>query len=287
MKLGADGAAKKVGDTSERDGPLSGGSHSGVVRVGETVRRVARPWASSVHELLVHLEQQGFDGAPRALGFDEQGREVLTYIEGEVGQGDQLIADQGGRFDHRLPGFVWSDKALVHFGALVRRFHDAAATMSWIGRQWCFQARGPVETICHNELKPSNTVFRSGLPVALIDWETAAPGPRAWDLGFAAWAWVPFWRDEKCRAYGLPTGTAEKARRLRLLLQAYGLEPDMSIINACTERLSGFLEHVRQLAAQGSEHEVEASRRGSVDELALEVAWVRQHGAALVRAPVE
>jgi len=34
---------------------------------------------------------------------------------------------------------------------------------------------------------PSNTVFRNGVPVALIDWDTAAPGPRAWDLGWVSW----------------------------------------------------------------------------------------------------
>jgi Phosphotransferase enzyme family len=266
----------------EPETSLDGGSHSEVVRAGQTVRRVARPWASSVHDLLRHLDQEGFGGAPRVLGFDGQGREILTYIEGEVGQGDRLIPDQGGRFDHQLPAFVWRDEALVHLGALIRGYHDAAATMPWTGREWCFEARDPVETICHNELKPSNTIFRSGVPVALIDWDTAAPGPRAWDLGFAAWFWVPFWRDEKCRAAGLPSGVGEKARRFRLLLDAYGLKPDVAIVHAGVERMSAFLGHIRQLAAEGSAHEVEARRRGAVDELALEIAWVQQHAAALV-----
>src|SRR5262245_35261518 len=71
--------------------PLDGGSHSVVVRVGSTVRRVRRPWSSSVIALLQHVEREGFAGAPRALGFDEQGREVLTYIEGQVGYGDDFI----------------------------------------------------------------------------------------------------------------------------------------------------------------------------------------------------
>ena len=85
--------------------PLEGGSHSGVVRVGETVRRETRPWSSSVHDLLRHLDREGFAGAPRALGFDDQGREVLTYIEGEAGRGDSFIPSQGGRFDRRLPDY--------------------------------------------------------------------------------------------------------------------------------------------------------------------------------------
>jgi hypothetical protein len=153
--------------------------------------------------------------------------------------------------------------------------------MLWTGREWCFEAREPVETICHNELKPSNTVFRSGVPVALIDWDTAAPGPRAWDLGFAAWYWVPFWRDEKCRAAGLPTGIAEKVRRFTCYwtLTVWNREWPSS---APVERMNGFLGHIRQLAAEGSEHEVQVTRRGAVDELALEIAWVEQHAAALV-----
>ena len=40
----------------------------------------------SIHEaaLLDHLERVGFSGAPRYLGSDERGREVLSYIPGEA-----------------------------------------------------------------------------------------------------------------------------------------------------------------------------------------------------------
>jgi hypothetical protein len=264
--------------------PLDGGSHSRVVRVGQTVRRVSRPWTPAVHDLLRHLDGEGFAGAPRALGFDDDGREVLTYIEGEVGRGDGYIPTQGGRFDHRLPDFVWHDNVLMHLGALIRAYHDAAATFPWAGREWPFEPRQPVETVCHNELFPSNTVFRDGVPVAFIDWDTAAPGPRAWELGFAAARWVPFWRDEKCRAAGLPTGVGDKARRFRLLLDAYGLEPDIRIVRAAIERMRQFLGQQRKLVADGSEWEVELARRGVLDEQALEIAWAEEHAVAIVQS---
>jgi hypothetical protein len=119
--------------------------------------------------------------------------------------------------------------------------------------------------------------------VAFIDWDTAAPGPRARDIGLAAWRWVPFCRDEKSRAIGLPTGSAEKARRFRLLLNAYGLEPDISIVLAGMERVREALEHSRKLASTGSDWEAELARRGVIDELELEVAWVEAHAALLVR----
>jgi hypothetical protein len=44
--------------------PLVGGADtSGVVRVGDTVRRPRRPWWHSIHALLSHLDAVGFTGA--------------------------------------------------------------------------------------------------------------------------------------------------------------------------------------------------------------------------------
>ena len=63
---------------------FGGNSITGVVRVGDTVRRHAGPWSTSVDSLLHHLENVGFDGAPRALGYDDRGRQVLSYVPGYV-----------------------------------------------------------------------------------------------------------------------------------------------------------------------------------------------------------
>jgi hypothetical protein len=95
---------------------------------------------------------------------------------------------------------------------------------------------------------------------------------------------VPFWRDEKCRAHELPTGVAQKARRFRSLLDAYGLEPDIGIVRSGIERLSEFLGHQLQAAADGSEWEVELARRGALDEKTLEIAWMEENAIALVES---
>jgi hypothetical protein len=260
--------------------PLSGGSDSKVVRVGQTVRRASRSHvvSSTVFDLLGHLEREGFAGAPRALGFDDEGREILTYIEGEVAAQRKPGHPGGGD----LPEYVWRDAVLVHLGVLIRQYHDAASTFPWSGREWLLETRQPVETICHNEVFPWNTVFRDGVPVAFIDWDTASPGPRAWDLGFVAWHWVPFWHDELSQAAGLLTGVDEKRRRFRLLLDAYGIAPEIGIVNAGIERMQGFLDHMRKLVTEGSEWEVEMDRRGVLDELALTIEWVKEHAEALV-----
>jgi len=63
--------------------PLSGGGLTAAKRVGSTVHRVTGPWTPAVHALLRHLERVGFE-APRVIGIDEEGREVLTYVAGRA-----------------------------------------------------------------------------------------------------------------------------------------------------------------------------------------------------------
>ncbi len=98
-----------------------------------------------------------------------------------------------------------------------------------------------------------------------------------------AWHWVPFFRDEKCRATGLPTGVANKARRFRLLLTSTA-SSGPQLVHAGIKRARDFLEQQLQFAARGSEWEVESRRRGFFDEAELEIAWVEEHGVALVES---
>jgi len=79
---------------AECKSPLDGGQQSsGVVRVGDTVRRPLHRNSEFVHALLRHLGAVGFDGVPRLLGIDDRGREILTYVDGHVFDGP---ATQGG-----------------------------------------------------------------------------------------------------------------------------------------------------------------------------------------------
>ena len=82
----------------------------------------------------------------------------------------------------------------------------------------------PDDVVCHNDLFWPNVVFRDGRPVALIDWDLAAPAPRLYDLASAANYWVPLRPDEQAAGSGLPT--RGRGARLRLLCDAYGLAED-------------------------------------------------------------
>src|SRR5439155_18637268 len=65
--------------------PLGGGwSVDGVVRVGDTVRKPPEFATQLMRDVLVHLENVGFDAAPRWFGLDAQGRDVLSFVEGDT-----------------------------------------------------------------------------------------------------------------------------------------------------------------------------------------------------------
>jgi hypothetical protein len=154
---------------------------AGVVRIGETVRRPAGSSSIAVRALLLHLEAVGFDGAPRFLAVDDQGRDVVTFLDGDVPLPP-------------YPPWALTDSALDDLGRLLRRFHEATASfdgasVSGWSEQWSDPVGGPV--ICHNDLFPENVVFRNGHVVAFIDFAEAAPGRPLWDLAIAAQEWGP------------------------------------------------------------------------------------------------
>ena len=97
--------------------PLAGGvaNAGSVTRDGHDVLRPSNLHTSSIHRFLSALRDAGFDGASMPVGIDDDGRERLGFIEGDV----------------PLPPYPeWAqlDSVLVSIAALTRRFHDASRT---------------------------------------------------------------------------------------------------------------------------------------------------------------
>ncbi|GII78834.1 phosphotransferase [Sphaerisporangium rufum] len=218
---------------------LAGGGVNEVVRVGATVRRPAGPWTPTVHRLLAHLAGQGFAGAPRAHGLDERGREVLDFVPGEVAH-------------YPVPGHARTDAALAAAGALLRAYHDASAGfVPPPDAVWYHPPREPAEVVCHGDVATYNCVYRDGLPVAFIDFDTAHPGPRLADVAYAAYRFVPLADPERVGEDAPPV--PEQARRLRLFLDAYRLDAPRraGLPEAVAERLDALVDHMRRRAAAG------------------------------------
>lgn len=232
--------------------PLLGGSTSTVVRVGDTVRRNAGPWTPAVHSLLRHLEYVGFGGSPRALGIDEYGREVLSFIEGDCGSyplGPQWV----------------TDAALTAVATTLRMFHDAQyGFVSPPNAIW--RAFGPPppdsEVICHHDAAPHNMIWRPDGTLALIDFDLASPGTRIYDVAYAAWTWVPIFADRDADTLGW--GPVNRARRLRMFAEAYGLTPAdrFRLVGTIRKRVVDHVEGIRRMAATGEPAFVQIVRKG-------------------------
>jgi Ser/Thr protein kinase RdoA (MazF antagonist) len=179
---------------------LTGGNVAGrVVRAGYTVRKPAGPATRAISALLDHLATAGFDGAPRNLGTDAEGRHVLEYIPGPMA--------------HDLPPLGLD--GLRRVGRLIRRLHDAAQSFEPPpGAQWDVAIPPDRrELICHHDLAPWNLVCGPDRWV-FIDWDGAGPGSRLWDLGYAVTGFIPL----------APGGDpATDGPRMRALADGYGL----------------------------------------------------------------
>jgi hypothetical protein len=191
---------------------LDGGNAGGAVRVGGTVRKPARPWTPAVHALLDHLSGKGFDGAPRALGIDERGREILTFLDGET---------VGSR--KPWPAWVHAEETLDQVARWLRAYHHAVADfVPAAGAVW----RGggswePGLLVGHNDAAPYNAAWRDGRLTGFFDWDFAGPVTAEQDLAFAAFSWVPLHARHVVTAEGF-TDFAGRPRRLSRFLTAYG-----------------------------------------------------------------
>jgi hypothetical protein len=202
---------------------LGGGrTTAGVVRIGRAIHRPVRPWTSTVHAVLRHLEQAGFEGAPGVLGFDEQGREMLTFLEGEtVGE------------KRPWPLWVGADSTLADVGAWLRRLHDATADFVPPEDATWFAGQGwrPGLVIGHHDAAPYNAVWRGSRLAGFIDWDTAGPSSRELDLAFAALFWVPLLANGSAWPHSA-VGLGDRSRRLHLMLDAYGFDGDRQAFGA-------------------------------------------------------
>lgn len=135
-----------------------------------------------MRDVLVHLADVGFDAAPRWLGLDERGRDVLTFLEGDTFSDTRRL--------------TWSHGQLAAAGALLRRYHDAVAGT---------ELAGGSEVVCHGDFAPWNLIWVDGVPCFVIDFDNAHPGPRLEDVGYALWKFeIEASPEPFLRGYGLP-----------------------------------------------------------------------------------
>jgi aminoglycoside phosphotransferase (APT) family kinase protein len=258
--------------------PLIGdGVTPAIVRIGDTVRRPVRPFTATVQAYLAHLHQAGFTAAPVPLGIDEQDREVLSFVPGDVPR-------------EPLPPETAGDDVLVALARLIRALHEASAGWTpppdaiWgdipgAGTAALPPVGGEPDLVSHRDYCPGNVVFRDGLPAALIDFDLAKPTTRLYDIANALWWWAPL-RDPRDRApaftdLGIP-------RRAAVFADAYGMTAQQ---RRDLVPLAIWMAHRYHLTARAAAEADTVFRRlwdqGAKDELPRAEAWLEQVGPAI------
>ncbi|WP_433443243.1 aminoglycoside phosphotransferase family protein [Nonomuraea sp. CA-141351] len=233
--------------------PLAGGNNAvEVVRAGDTVRRTRDNRADFAAQVLTHLEHVGYPHAPRYLGIDEQGRDILTFVPGTT-------------TDHptqRAPG------AYARGGRMLRSLHEATTGHALAAGQEC---------VIHGDPGPFNTIFQNGLPVAFIDWSSCRPGNWLDDLGYMAWTW--------CIQSEGHVPISQQALHLRELRDGYGAVAPEPLLDAMTRQQTGIAETE---AANIDNPKITAARRRHAEAA---VTWatndrrlIRRHTELLLSA---
>jgi Ser/Thr protein kinase RdoA (MazF antagonist) len=171
-----------------------------------------------------------------------------------------------------------SDELVASVGRLLRSYHDA--TVDFIGQGivgWQLPTVDPVEVICHNDVAPYNCVTRAGVAVAFIDFDTAAPGPRSWDLAYALYRFGMLSEDAG--------NVGDQGRRMQLLLDGYDASPAVraAAIRSISARLGALVDWMESQAARGhpayrghiADGHADAYRRDIAHAIRRESTWLR------------
>ena len=253
-----------MSETNRDEIILEGGDTAPVIRAGDTVRRAAGPWTPTIHALLVHLRKREFQYCPEPLGFDDEGREVLTYIQG---QSDV----------YPMPDWMWDEKVLVAVAKLLRLYHDATSGFQPpADAQWQLESHEPAEVICHNDFAPYNLIFSNRHPVGVIDFDMASPGPRLWDFAYTAYRFVPMTSPENTETPRYDTRLVRD--RLELFYGAYGLiSSAQAVFEMAEERLSDWVSFIESRASAGDEAQQRVLARGDVALYERDRAYIMRH----------
>ncbi|GLO66092.1 MULTISPECIES: aminoglycoside phosphotransferase family protein [Oceanobacillus] len=256
----------------ENEERLTGGNLSNVYRLGETTRRELKAESTKIHKLLKHLENKGFSYAPKFLGIDEKGREILSFIEGEAG-------------NYPLKEYMWSNDVLKEIAKMLRLYHDAVSDFPSLNElKPMDNTPDNIEIICHNDFAIYNIIFNREKPIGIIDFDVIAPGPRLWDIAYTLYTCVPLSRHYHTEKGEIvhynPTDDAKrKKQRVELFFESYG---NVGIKEGYLEmvllRLEGLCKYMIRKANEGEVAFQEMIDEGHLEHYHKDIKFIREHG---------
>ncbi len=249
--------------------PLHGGLVDGRVwRVGNTVRRPSGDWTATIHALLAHLESKGFP-APRPMGLDEKGREILSWIPGHASV-------------HPWPAILRSPEGSRQVGAMLKAYHQAVQDFRPPAPTWAHgaQALEPAEVALHGDFGPHNLVWLGDRLSGVIDFELARPGRPIEDAVFAALRVAHLRPDKQAAGPGFEA-IPDRSALLGGFCRGYGCTPEEILAQACATQQAE-IRRITELGGSGMEPWAAFLRRGLADEAREELAWLEGNLGALL-----
>jgi hypothetical protein len=245
--------------------PLKNNEHRPIVRIGDTIHRPTHWWTSSVHDLLNYLEKVGFAYSPRVLGFDDEGQEVLTYIEGESGK-------EGWYKIH-------SDVGLANFAKLLKSYHEAiAGYRPRNDATWAYSPNQlkPGEIMCHGDFGPWNIAWDGDKPVGILDWDFVLPAKPEHDIFYALEYSAPFRDDETTLSWHHFTEVPDRKRRVSVFLDAYGTNLP-NIVDGVVDVQRQGIVHVQYLADRGLQPQIDWAKDGTLENAEKQAQWAENN----------
>lgn len=239
--------------------------------VGDTVRRERGPHSDTIAALLHHLERRGYAYAPRHLGVDDRGRDVLTRLPGEpvpTLRGDEQLVEVG--------------RAVAGFADAVRDFRAPPGAVWRNPENW--PSHG--DTVIHNDIAPWNMLEVGTRLSGLVDFDSARPGRAIEDVAYAAWHMTPL-HDEAMGDGAAPPPLHERPRRLRVFADACGLDPEQRA-DLVDEVARVEVTQVARVAAGALDPSTETARHWDGGRFTVNIArsllWLDHHRLPLERA---
>ena len=244
--------------------PLTGGAINTVTRRGDIVYRTGGPWSPTINAVLDHLADRGFTFAPKALGVDDRGREMISFLPGES-------------MMRPWRDVMFTDQALIQAAAMLGELHAATVDLVlppetiWRGG---LAAKPLGQVIRHGDLGPWNTLWQGDRLTGLIDWDFAEPGLAITDLAQLALYSVPLRGEEHWRECGF-LERPDFAHRLAVICETYGSFTLDEVALEVVRLQEAAMAEIAERAAEGRYPWTMFRDNGEIEKTRIEVDWLQ------------